>query len=467
MKPTVCGGVAGFLLSFVEMSKWRKIGPIEDRWQLTVRLAAYTALALLLWEVGHRGIILTTNTVMHSALPVPAFTQAELKVKEQIEAQLSAVQPTHRLTLTDGRVIDCQIVARTENTLRVRECLGLSGQIVASYPRGKLRSLAPLPGDHFEVTLADVRLYEEFPTFKFAKFPPYTFVTDGSAGTIEQILQQLLRLRHQFVERFAPLIREPDRPRNIQVVFFSRQEAFKNYAKQVMPSFVNSAGFYSVEQNRLVILNQFGSGHYAHLREQIVRRQQGMDLSSDQDANAIAATTRRLASARVELDRMATAITERSINHEGTHQLLYAYGINSPGGAEPTWLKEGLAQYGEPEELGALHPELARRVGELRRKGELLPLPTLLNYHMDTGFLGLTKERTEAAYAQSWALVYFLMQEPTRGHFFNFIRRYRDANDPAAVAHLRDADVAEGLAAALGVDFPTFESRWLEFISNF
>jgi hypothetical protein len=442
---------------------------ISDRWQLTVRLAAYTLLALLLLGVSQRGIRATSAAKLAASPPparAPQWTTAELQVKEQLAAQLQATRPTHRLTLMDGRVIDCQILARTATALRVRECFGFSGQIVASYPREKLRALAPLPAEMFEVTLADAQLYQEFPTFKFAKFPPYTFVTDESFGTMERLLQQLLHLRRQFVERFAPLIREPDRRRNIQVVFFSQQTRFKEYATGVLPSLINSAGFYSVRQNRLVVLNQLGSGHYSRLQNQIVRSGRAEELAPQQTPDSVANASRRLAAARTELDQRAQAMTERSVNHEGTHQLLYAYGINSPAGAEPTWLKEGLAQYCEPAELGALHPELARKVGELRHAGELLPLRTLLNYHPDDGFVGFTSERAQAAYAQSWALVYYLMQEPTRGHFYEFIKRYRDVDNEASATQLRNADVAEGLAAALGLDFAAFESRWLEFVSQ-
>jgi hypothetical protein len=444
--------LANFLLYNPAMMNWRRFTVVSDRWQLTVRLAAYIALALLLFGVGRRGIEAPTalpSATLPPILTPPEFSAEQRKIQAQLQSQLQSKRPTHRLTLSNGRIIDCQIVMRTEHSLRIRECLGFSGQIEESYPREKFKSLTPLPPEMFEVTLADVQLFEEFPTFKFAKFPPYTFVTDESFGTIEQILQQLLRLRRQFIEHFAPLIREPSLPRNIQVVFFARQDKFKEYAQAVEPLFVNSAGFYCVAQNRLAILNQFGSRRYNDLSEKI-----DSGLTEDTDA------------ARKNLNRLAQAITQRSINHEGAHQLFYAYGIHSPSGAEPTWLKEGLAQYCEPSEVGAIHPELARRVAELHRTGKLIPLPELLTHHSATGFVGFPKERAEAAYAQSWALVYFLMQEPTQAKFFEFIKRYRDVETRDSAKQLRTADVPAGLTAALGVDFATLEFRWLAFVGD-
>ena len=66
------------------------------------------------------------------------------------------------------------------------------------------------------------------------------------------------------------------------------------------------------------------------------------------------------------------------------------------------------------------------------------------------------------AYAQSWSLVYFLMQDDRRDAFLNFIRAYRDAKTGEPIT-----DHAGRLYKSLRTDPEDFETDWRAFLARF
>jgi hypothetical protein len=406
------------------------------------------------------------NRTYTSATESTALTGDQLALKRKLEAQLAEERPTHRLVLRNGQVVTGRVVGETATSVRLREGFGFSGYVVSPYKREEIATVEMLPEASFEVTAADIRLCQEFPEYNFAKNPPYTFVTDESFSDIEKILGLLGSLRQQFEERFAPLIRAGSEPREIQIVFFGKEAAFRTYAQRAAPAFVNSAGFYSTRDNRLALLDQLGSQKYTGFQKEISRRQQALNQHEQDGTGSHGEAARRLAAAQGQLTSLAKTMTEQLIRHEGAHQLFQTYHIHSPYGAEPTWLREGLAVYCEPEEMGRYHYVMAERVATARKVGQLLPLRTLLSHHAENGFFALGAGQAEAAYAQSWALVYFLMQDPYRRGFFEFIKSYRDLNDPQAAERILARDPVKSLESFLPADFTTFESQWQEFVSH-
>ena len=396
----------------------------------------------------------------------PALTDDQLALKRKLEAQLAEERPTHRLVLRNGQVVTGRVVGETATTVRLREGFGFSGYVVSPYKREEIATVETLPEASFEVTAADVRLCQEFPEYNFAKNPPYTFVTDESFSDVEKILGLLGSLRRQFEKQFAPLIRAGSEPREIQIVFFGKESAFRTYAQRVAPEFVNSAGFYSTRDNRLALLDQLGSQQYASIQNKISRRQQALNQHERDGTGSDGEAARRLAAAQGQLTSLAKAMTEQLVRHEGAHQLFHMYHIHSSYGAEPTWLREGLAVYCEPEEIGRYHNAMAERIATARKAGQLLPLRTLLTHRAADGFFALGAEQAETAYAQSWSVVYFLMQDPYRRGFFEFIKSYRDLNDTQAAERLLARDPVKSLESFLATDFTIFESQWQEFVSH-
>jgi hypothetical protein len=221
---------------------------------------------------------------------------------------------------------------------------------------------------------------------------------------------------------------------------------------------VNSAGFFSSGENRLVLLNQLGTSRYSQARDRLEERSRQYHDSPD--------AAPQLAALRSDITAEAKSINERLIRHEGAHQLFHAYHIHSRYGLEPTWLTEGLAQYCETPEIGRYHATLAERVTRAHRAGQLLPLKTLLNHRDASGFFALGEGRIELAYAESWALVYMLMQDDVRPRFFDYVKSYRDISTYRQITAVERTEPETLLEARLKTDRNTLERQWDSFITH-
>lgn len=398
----------------------------------------------------------SVRAVPVDAEPPKPLTAEEISRKQKLEAQLAQERPTHRIRFRSGRTLEGHLVSQTPTEVRVRDGFGYSGYVVETYRRAEISSIDPLPATAFELTADDVRFSAEFPEFHFVKIPPYTIVTDESYGEVQRILGLLASLREQFLQRFAPLIRSGVEQEDIRVVFFGSEKAFRQYAERAAPAFVNSAGFYSSQENRLALLNQLGTARYSEASTRLDER--GRRLSRSANAGP------QIAALRSDLTLEAKAINERLIRHEGAHQLFRACHIHSRLGIEPTWLTEGLAEYCETGEIGRFHFALADRITAAREKRQFVPLKTLLNHRDPSGFFALGHGNLEIAYAESWALTYMLMQEDTREQFFSYLKFYRDLTEDRAAA--AEADPAGVLQAYLKMDSDTLERKWDSFITH-
>jgi hypothetical protein len=389
---------------------------------------------------------------------VTPLSVEELSRKTALEAELADERPTHRLKLRDGHLVEGRIVSETPSTIRFRDGFGYSGFVVESYRRSDVLTVETLPATAFEVTPRDVRFSAEFPQFHFVKSPPYTVVTDESFGEVQKILLVLGDLREQLRQRFAPLIKQDGDLRNIHVVFFGSEETFRKYALRTAPSFVNSAGFFSSGENRLALLNQLGTSRYTDAQGRLNERSRRLNNFADAGP--------QLAALRSDITSEAKSMNERLIRHEGAHQLFHAYHVHSRFGLEPTWLTEGLAQYCETPEIGRYHATLADRVIHARKAGQLLPLKTLLNHRDASGFFALGEGNIEVAYAESWALVYMLMQDEFRDRFFDYVKSYRNIDNYRAAHAVEKAEPETLLEAQLKMNLNTLESQWDSFITQ-
>lgn len=256
-----------------------------------------------------------------------------------------------------------------------------------------------------------------------------SILSDAGPADVARVRQALTELRTQFHETFAPILRHDLAAGTIRLVLFDSESDFRAYTQRLAPALAGSAGFYVAGDNRLSVLNQTGSAPFARARDQILSRQRSLQTAGIQAAAQLDAWDGQL------LDE-ARAATDRLVRHEAAHQLFHAYRIESPTKIELTWLSEGLAEYCEVSPLGAFHPQLAERLVRARDAGKLLPLSELLAHRDVAGFFALPANRTETAYAQSWALVYLLMQDQNRDEFFSFVRHYQAGACPELPANL-------------------------------
>ena len=395
-----------------------------------------------------------------------ALTPEQAALKRRLELQLASEHPTHRLTLGNHRVVEGQIVNETPATIMLREEYGYSGSIISAYRRSEIIAIDGLRSNACEVTRQDIALYEQFPNFHFTKVPPYSIVSDAPYADVEKTVRLLTQLREQFEHHFAALIRPNHTPQNIQIVFFSTEEPFRAYARKVAPPFVASAGFYSATENRLVLLNQLGTAEFVDVQDRLTQRRRELESRPDIDPADRHLASTRLATVKSEMTYEAKAMTERLIRHEGAHQLVSAYGIQSRYGIEPTWLSEGLAQYCEPSDIGAYHRGLAERLIKARDANRLLPLRTVLNHRDPAGFFTLGAPGIETAYAESWAMTFFLMQDRHRAKFLDYIKSLRDIHTDAAAIAAYKAEPETLLLRALGIDSNTLETQWQQYVTR-
>ncbi|HVM63069.1 MAG TPA: DUF1570 domain-containing protein [Verrucomicrobiae bacterium] len=432
---------------------------------MPVAIAVLNGCGLSVVSTDNSASLPTASESAPQVAVVPAETDAsrplsaeEMGRKRQLQAELAAQRPTHRIKFRDGRTLDGWLVSESPSTIRFREGFGYSGYVVESYQWPDVATVEMLPPSAPEVSPRDVRFSAEFPRFHFVKTPPYTLVTDESYGDVEKTLGVLSDLRGQFLRHFGTLIRREEDLSDVDVVLFGSEDAFRAYAQRVAPSFVDSAGFFSSGENRLVLLNQLSTTRYAQAQGRLDERGRKYQDSPE--------TAPRLAALRSGVTSEAKSMNERLVRHEGAHQLFHAYHIHSRYGLEPTWLTEGLAEYCETTEIGHYHSVLAERVIRARRGGQLLSLTTLLNHRNPSGFFVLEKGRIELAYAESWALVYMLMQDNLRPQFFNYIKSYRDVSTYRQITALERAEPETLLEAQLNINRNTLEQQWDSFITH-
>ncbi len=381
------------------------------------------------------------------------------EIRNRLKDQIENARPTHRLTLKTGKILEGQLVHETSNAIQLREAFGYSGHIIASYKRSEILTFEELPQESIQVSSSDLELYSEFPDFHFVKLPPYTIVTDDSYDEVEKVHRLLRELRNEFTLEFVDLFNGKQKPDDIKILFFGKEAPFRTYARQIAPELINSSGFYSAGNKRLVLLNQLGTRQFAELH----------DKYSDNHADHLHAgflLNRQTAALQSELISEAKTMTERLIRHEGAHQLFHSYGIHSPYRPEPTWLIEGLAVYCEPAGIGRYHSAIAERFAQLREDRSPIPLESLVNHRSSRGFLAFGRERTELAYAQSWALVYFLMQDEYREKFYRYIRHYSNVSNEITAAAVRERNAAELLVSYLDKDFNSLELDWEKFLAR-
>ena len=155
-----------------------------------------------------------------------------------------------------------------------------------------------------------------------------------------------------------------------------------------------------------------------------------------------------------------------TIIHEATHQTAFNTGIHSRFASQPRWAVEGLATVFEAPGVwnSRAHPNLPDRINRTqlqswqqyrsrRKEGALVELISS-DGRFNTGTLD--------AYAESWALSFFLLEKQPRD-YAAYLQRL------AELPVFRDRSSAERLAdftAVFGTNFRLLEARYLRFMDE-
>lgn len=374
------------------------------------------------------------------------LNEAENLVKSQLEAEIAAEQPAHRIELKNGVLLSGRILEELPDRVVFQEAYGDSGQVSIGLRRTRIRRIEAITGEPPSITPRDVRFRMEFPDLAFFRRVPYSVMTDESYFEVEDAVKTLRQLHQEFMQAFGPLIRLPEREDHIQVVFFSDEERYQNLQGRYAPYMEHSAGFYSPLMDRLYFFNQKSArsfqeaGDRLRAQGQQYLRKAGHYGGEDRVNDWVKSKERSLLQA-------AEAETLRTIRHEGAHQLFYNYGIHSDIHLENTWLVEGLAVYCETERFGGSDSSKGNVLKKALSRGRLMSLDQLVRSRDSGGFFYLhDPEDIEMAYLQSWSLVRMLMQQVYRSAFFAYIESIRN---PQSVASLMRADRYELLVQQL------------------
>ncbi|MEI7702845.1 MAG: DUF1570 domain-containing protein [Planctomycetia bacterium] len=180
-------------------------------------------------------------------------------------------------------------------------------------------------------------------------------------------------------------LRIPDR--RLPILIFASASEFQAHASRIHPEtpFEDTPGFYTVRDNQVLL----------------------SDLTRDRSLRT-AAIRKKLAESPLQL---ATII------HEAVHQLAFNTGLQNRFADNPVWFSEGLALYFEQTSVRSPllwskpgttnarhHPEFVRLAAD-----GTLPIPLTELLTSDQTFQ--TAQSARAAYAESWALMTFLIRQ--------------------------------------------------------
>lgn len=151
---------------------------------------------------------------------------------------------------------------------------------------------------------------------------------------------------------------------------------------------------------------------------------------------------------------------ESTTFHECAHQLIHQLRIAPMEGDVPRWLAEGLATIFEAARAGDLRETTTvnyHRLVDYRAAHRTLTLVALVDLLTDDGHL--FGDAAIVGYAQSWALVHYLLQEhPER------MRRYIERIAAhAASAGGKQRRIAD-FKAVFGDDLDAFEESWIAYV---
>jgi len=230
--------------------------------------------------------------------------------------------------------------------------------------------------------------------FEIVRTDHYVICTDAGRPYAQWCGNLFERLLTAFLThwRGKPLsLEKPDHPLPV-IVFASRKEFARFAARDAGPDTAKSQGYYSVRTNRIVLY----------------------DLTAG--PNAKPART----SADVARKVASSPFNVATVVHEATHQIGFNCGLHTRYADNPLWLTEGLAMYFETPDLR--NRTGWRTIGKINR-GRLKQFKKSLRGRRSPASLvtliakddRLSTEATaKEAYAEAWALTYFLIKTHRR-----------------------------------------------------
>jgi len=226
------------------------------------------------------------------------------------------------------------------------------------------------------------------------------------------------------------------------VVVLRDKERYVRYAAQLGYNATQTDGFYSLDDNAVVLFDSLTDPSYQELSRQIDIQREGVRLRQDQlrrikggpatrvrlkqpgqpirivtrkqFARMLTADNRKLRELEQKLSELATRRNAAKTMHEAAHQLSVNTGVLPRSPHNPFWVSEGLACQFEinltasARKRGAFNQQRLDDFRTARRERRLRPLGQLLTVSVSPG---MPRAELLALYGQAWALFHYLRSD--------------------------------------------------------
>ena len=246
------------------------------------------------------------------------------------------------------------------------------------------------------------RLSETLPReFEFHETPHYLIAYNTTltyAKWCGTLYERLYRSFENYWKKHRIPLSEP--PALMVALVFGDQKSYQAYAASELGPESSIVGYYSLRTNRIATY----------------------DLTGVDSARLLGERPGNAALVKAILSQPNASSSVATLIHEATHQLAYNRGLQTRYADNPVWLSEGLAMYFETPDIrnskgwrriGTINQN---RLSQFKKYLAIRPSDSLRTLISDDARMS-DGNSAVAAYAESWALCYFL------------IRKYPDAFD--------------------------------------
>ncbi len=278
--------------------------------------------------------------------------------------------------------------------------------------------------------------------FEIVRTDHYVICTNAGKPYAEWCGNLFERLLSGFLThwRGKPLsLEEPQAPLPA-VVFASADEFAKFAAKDASPATAKSKGYYSVRTNRIVLYDLTAGPNSAPA-------QTPLDV-----ARKVAASPFNVA----------------TVVHEATHQIAFNCGLHTRYADNPVWLTEGMAMYFETPDLKnrtgwrTIGQVNRLRLGQFKKTLARRKSPESLATLISSDTRLTNAETAGDAYAEAWALTYFLIHKHRRQY-----ENYLDAlSQKKPLVWNNPKERLAEFQAAFGDDLKQLDQEFLRYIAR-
>ena len=239
-------------------------------------------------------------------------------------------------------------------------------------------------------------------------------------------------------------IRDPEQP--LVALIFADKQSYTEYSRRDLADAAGGVvGYYSLESNRITTY----------------------DLTGIQELAAAGQLTGNTVRINQILSQPQAAPLVATIIHEATHQLAYNCGLQQRFVDNPLWISEGLAVFFETPDLGSrkgwktIGATNQTRLRQFQNYLNRRPPDSLRTLLADDRRFG-DPEQAVDAYAESWALCYFLLRKRPQA----LVAYLEDLSSKALLVYDTPEQRLETFQRHVAKDLGALDAEFLRYIRN-